>query len=153
LAQNLVLLFLNLEKDHNSFDAHNYLESSQDDLIESLRLALSIPMQAERTKRDETQITSLFRAVLELSGGRVDPQQHAFGEEYTASENADLCASVLGITRTNQFGDFDSLEMRNTLSKSSILSGTMKMIEFLPVGFPRGYLVRSPEGRTYLMLI
>ena len=107
LAQNLVFLFLNLEKDHDSFDAYNYLKSNQHDLLESLRLSLLIPVPG-RTKRDEDQITSFVRALLELSGGRVDLQQHGFAEEYTASEKADLYASVLGITRTNQFGDFDS---------------------------------------------
>jgi hypothetical protein len=162
LAQNLVLLVLNLE-DHNSSDAHNYLESNQDNLLENLQLSLPISVPAERTKRDEAQITSLFRALLELSGGRVDFQQHRFAEEYTASENADLYASVLGITRTRQFGDFDSEEMCNTLSKSPVFSGmkigvqdleewTTKMINSLPVGFPKGYLVRYPEGRTSSML-
>jgi len=38
----------------------------------------------------------------------VDCRQHGFAEEYMASENADLYASLLGITRTRQFGDLNS---------------------------------------------
>ena len=60
-------------------------------------------MPAKRTRRGEAQITSLVRALLELSGGRVDLLQHGFAEEYMVSDNADLYASVLGITRTKQF--------------------------------------------------
>lgn len=164
LAQNLVLLFLNLVKDHKSSDAHNYLVSNQDDLLESLRLSLPIPVPPKRTKRDEAQKTSLVRALLELSGSRVDLLQHGFAKEYTVSENADLYASVLGITKTKQFGNFDSEEMRNTLSKSPVFSGLTigvqdleeriaKMVDSLRVGFREGYLVRPPEGRTSLMLI
>lgn len=161
LAQNLVLLVLYLVKNHDSFDN---LARKQDDLLENLQLSLPIPVPPKRTKRDEAQITSLVRALLELSSGRVDIQQHRFAEEYTASENADLYASVLGIIRTKQFGDFDSEEMRNTLSKSPVFSGmtigardlerrTTKMIHSLRVGFRKGYLVRSPEGRPSSMLI
>jgi hypothetical protein len=164
LAQNLVLLVLNLVKNHNSFDAHIFLTSNQDDLLESLQLSLPIPVPPKRTKRDEAQITSLIRALLELSGGRVDLRQHGFAEEYTISDNADLYALILDITRTKQFGDFDSEEMRNTLSKSPVFSGmtigvqdlekwTNKMMNYLRVSFSKGYLVRYPEGRTSSMLI
>lgn len=145
LAQNLVLLFLNLEKDHNSYE---YLERTHYDLLEDLRRSLSIPVPAKRTKRDEAQLTSLVRALLELSGGRVDDQQQDFAEEYTASENTDLCASVLNITRTRHFGDFDSEEMCKMLSKSAVFSGmtvgvrdlekwTFEMTEYLHVEFPK----------------
>ena len=121
LAQNLVILFLNQETDYESLDADYYLESNQDALLENLQLSLPIPVPAERPRRDEAQITSLIRALLESSGGRVD-LQHEFAEEYTASNNADLYASVLGITRKKHFGDFDSEAMRNALSKSPLFS-------------------------------
>jgi hypothetical protein len=151
-----VLLFLNLEKDHSSSDAYNYLESDQDELLESLQCSLRIPVPPERTKRDETQITLLVRALLELSGGRVEVQQHGFIEEYTASENADLYASVFNVTRSRQFGDFDPKEMCKMLSKSVAFSGmaisiqyveewTVKMMDSLRVGFRKGYLVRHSQ--------
>ena len=122
LAQYLVLLFLNLENNHNSKDAQTYLESDQDELLKSLQFSIRIPVIPQRTKRDESQITFLVRALLELSGGRVDFRQHGFAEEYTTSQNADLCASVFEITRTSQFGDFDSEEMCKTASKCPMFS-------------------------------
>ena len=154
-----MLLFLNLEKDHNSNDAQTYLESGQDDLLRSLRSSIRIPMIPKRTKRDESQITFLVRALLELSGGRVDVRQHGFAEEYTASQNADLCTSFFEVTRKNQFGDFDSEEMCKSVSKSPVFSEvvisiqdleswTTSMRDFLCVGFPDGYLVRHIKGRS-----
>ena len=147
-----MFLFLNLEKDHSSSVAYNCLDSSQDELLENLQLSLAIPVPPKRMERDETQITSLVQALLELSGGRVDLRQHRFAEEYTANENADLYASIFDITRTKQFGDFDSEEMCNTLSKSPVFSEmatsvqdvkewTTKMMRSLRVGFREGYLV------------
>lgn len=158
-----MFLFLNLEKDHSSSDAHKCLESDQDMLLESLQISLLIPVPPRRTKRDEAQLTSLVRALLELSGGRVDRRQHGFAEEYTASENANLYASIFDITRTNQFGDFDLEEMCNTLSKSPVFSRmttsvqdleewTMKMTDLLFLGFREGHLVRYPKGRTVSIL-
>ena len=84
-------------------------------------------------------------------------QQYEFAEEYTASKNADLYASVLGITKKRHFGDFNSEVMRNALSKSLLFSEmtidarnveewNTKMMEFLPIGFREGYLVRYSEA-------
>ena len=59
MAQTFIFLFLNLEKDHNSSDAHNCLGNDQELLLESLQLSLSIPTSPKRrTKRDEAQITN-----------------------------------------------------------------------------------------------
>lgn len=49
-------------------------------------------------------------------------QQHGFAEEYTTSENADLYASLLGITKTREFEDLNSKKVYNELLKSSIFS-------------------------------
>ena len=147
-----MFLHLNLEDDHGS----NCLESCQEILLDSLQLSLQFSVPPKRTKRDEYQITSLVRALLELSGGRVDPRQHRFAEEYTASENADLYASIFDIVRTKQFGDFESEEMCNTLSKSPVFSRmtisvqdleewTTKMMDSLRLDFREGHLIRHPK--------
>ncbi len=164
MGQNLVFLYLNQENDHSSDEAHNCLESDQDELLESLQFALPIPVSPKKTKLDEAQLTSLVRALLELSRGRVDFRQHKYSEEYTASENANLYASLFNITRTRRFGDFDSEEMCKTLSKSPVFSEIAisvqdleeritKMIDSLRVGFRKRYLVRYPEGQMSSMLI
>jgi hypothetical protein len=85
----------------------------------------------------------------------VDDRQYGFTKEYTASENADLCALVLGIIRTKQFEDFDLEEMHDTLLTSPIFSGMIfstrdlgrritKMIHYFRVG-SKGHLVRLRE--------
>jgi len=162
LAQNLVFLLLNLQKDHNSSEVQDFLESTQNELLDALQLSLSKSNPAKRTRR-EAQTTSLLRALLELSGGRVDCRQHGFAEEYMASDNADLCASLLGIPRTRQFGDLNSEKVYNELLKSPVFSGmeiglqdmeewTTKMMGSLRVGFRTGYLVRYSKGRKSLLL-
>lgn len=72
LAHNLVFLFLNLENDHSSDDAHKYLKIDQNDLFKSLQLALYISIPPKKTRLDGTQLTSLVRALLELFKGKVD---------------------------------------------------------------------------------
>ena len=134
---------------HNSDCPKSY----QKMLLKGLQPFLLSPIPPKRTKRDEAQITSLVRALLELSGGTVDLRQHKFDEEYTASEHADLYASVLNIVRTKKFGDFDSKEMCNTLSTSPVFSRkiisikdleerTTKMMDSLRLGFREGHLVQ-----------
>ena len=138
-----MFLHLNLEKDHNLDRIANY----QVKLINGLQLFLS-----SRSRRDEAQITSLFRALLEFSNGRVDVRQHRFAQEYTASEHANLYASVLNIVRTKHFGDYNLDEMCNTLSTSpaffrkaisvqDLEEWTTKMMNCLRRGFREGHLV------------
>ena len=157
-----MFLLLNLEKDHSSNEVQTYLNFDRKELLETLLGNLQFPLpnatgkQTERTCLDETQRTAIVRCLLELSGGRVDFCQHRFAEDSTINDNADICASLFNITRSNQFGDFDAQEICNTLSKSPIFTGTIirtkdlrewaaKMMDSLFLGFPEGYLVRSPE--------
>jgi len=159
-----VILFLNLVTDYDSLDADHYLTSNEDDLLEGLQHSLPIPVPPERTRGEEAQITSLIRALLKFSGGRVDVQQHGFAQEYTIRDNADLYASVLGITREKMFGDSNSEQIDKELLRSSVFlettisaqgleDSTMKMMDFLPVGFPKDYLVRYPEERIDSILM
>lgn len=148
-----MVLFLNLEQDYNSPHAQSFLSSNHNHLIETLRWFLEIPVPPERTKRDEAQITFLFRALLELSGGRVDSQQHAFVEEYSINENAQLCAGILRITKSNDVGDFDAEKLYNSLSKAVLFAGMKvgindarawsdKMAPVMRIGFKKEHLVR-----------
>ncbi|KAM0794837.1 hypothetical protein BDR22DRAFT_977402 [Usnea florida] len=147
LAFILRSLFLNLTKDYDSLHAYHYLASNEDDLLENFQLSLPIPVPPERTNCDEAQVTSLVRALLELSGGRVDVRQHECAQEYTLYRNADLYASVLGITRERTFGDSGSEQIYKELLESPVISETtitaqdleewtLMMRKFLPIGFP-----------------
>lgn len=138
-------------------------------LLESLIFELKISVSSikglsAKEKRDESQKTSLFRALLELSGGKVDVLQHHFAEDCSASENSDLCASVFNMKRTNNFGRFNAVEMCSTLSKSLVFSGieisaqdlenwTTEMKDHLPIGFPREHLVGILKRLAMLILI
>ncbi len=83
----------------------------------------------------------------------MDCRQHALDQGYTISDNLNLCMVLVGVTGTIQFGDFDPKEMHNALLKSKVffkdsdidtldtMGWSMQMMEFLPIGFPEGYLV------------
>ena len=134
-----MFLHLNLGKDH----VFNSLDTYYEMLLGGLQ-------SSKRMNRDDTQITSLVRILLEFSGGRVDLRQHKLDQEYTTTKNADLYASIFGIVRTEHFAKFDSDKMYNTLSKSSIdirelKEWTTKMMEPLRLGFGEGYQVRYPD--------
>ena len=95
---------------------------------------------------------SLVRLLFELSGGLVDCRQHILDQDYTIGDNLNLYMILVGVTGTNQFGNFDPQKMHSALSKSKVfedsdigtldtLVWSMRMVEFLPIGFPEGYLV------------
>ena len=106
----------------------------------------------------EQQTISLFRSLLESSGGKVDCRQHDFGINYTTSQNASLCASLLGVCCSRQFGHFDPKEMQGALSKSILfaesskpdipdtLEWSLRMMVLVPVGFPDNYLVQCYQS-------
>ncbi len=158
LAQNLVFLRLNLEQNHNSLHTQRVLESSHDKILQDFACALSMPTWPKRTS--EIQVTSLARALLEFSGGIINLLQRRFAAEYTASDNANLFASILAMTRTSQFGKFDATEMCNTLSRSKLFSmetireedlcrRAIEMMRYLCLGFPEGYLVRYSRLKRF----
>jgi hypothetical protein len=106
----------------------------------------------------EQQTVSIFRSFLESSGGKVDCRQHDFGIDYTTSQNASLCASLLGVFCSRQFGRFDPEEMQGALSKSKLfaelskpdlpdtLEWSLRMMEAVPIGFPDNYLVQCYQS-------
>ena len=78
----------------------------------------------------------------------MDVQQFGCAQEYTLYDNADLYASVLGITRERTFGDSDSEQIYKELLESPVISEmtitaqdleewTLRMRKFLPIGFPK----------------
>lgn len=148
MAEKLLVLFLILG--HDSEEARTILESDADELLESLEYGLRISPQ--RTKGDETQVTSLCRVLLHLSGGAADLSKWSLDEEYTARENWDLWASIFGITSTSELADFGTAAVCKTLSKSPVFAKkaisvrdveawSTEMIDCLQIGFQNGHLV------------
>ena len=90
----------------------------------------------------------------------MDYRQHALDQEYTISDNLNLYRTLVGVTDTNSFGDFDPKEMYNMLLKSNVfvkdadigtldtVGWSLQMMEFLPIGFAEGYLVCYSEQRA-----
>ena len=82
----------------------------------------------------------------------MDCRQHILDQDYTISDNLNLYMILVGVTGTNQFGNFDPKKLYSALLKSEVfedsdigtldpLRWSMRMMEFLPIGFPEGYLV------------
>jgi hypothetical protein len=85
-------------------------------------------------------------------GKKDDFRLRKFDPKYTASDNANMIGSLVGITGSNRFGDFNSQAMLNALSHSKVFTQheismldiatlTSDMMTSLPIGFPKGYLV------------
>lgn len=157
-----MFLGLNCCDHYDTSSAFDILERDENDWLQPFRngctelsellMAADVPTGIREGLKRQT--TSLFRSLLESSGGKVDCRQHDFGINYTTNQNASLCASLLGISYSRQFGCFDPEEMRGALSKSKLfaelskpdLPGTLewslRMMVLVPVGFPDNYLVR-----------
>ena len=149
LTQDLVFLFLALEQDHNSPATQDVLESNRDNLLDRLVSGLSI--SAPWTKSYDSQVTSLGRALLDYSGGKLNLRQHRLGIGYTCSHNADLYATMLDMTRTRR-REFDAAEMYRTFSQSHVFSASPvggkdlrgraeEMTSALGLAFREGHLV------------
>lgn len=154
MSQNVVLLLHNLV-DHHSDKIQIYLESDREGLITRLVHALRIQLPPRRPKDEEVQTTSLIRAFLEMSGGRVDREQHEFFDESTTDTNAELFTSVLEITRTKEFGNPDMQEMIALITRSPLFSKSMTNVQDLDdrtmeighsllLGYEEGHLVEYP---------
>jgi hypothetical protein len=172
VVQNFVLLILILvqgcESDHSnpSNPVRELLDKDEGDILQLLQkthtdlswAASQIEVPVENTRRDEAQIVALLRALLEVSGGRVDCRQHEFDQEYGPSDNASLFCSIIGITLKSPFVSLDPNQLHIALSKSKVFTEdnsvpdmeerSRKMMLNLHVGFPEGYLVQYPDKRA-----
>ena len=137
-------------------------ECDNDDLLQPFRnnqtdlseLANEGDIPIGMRKSHERQTTSLFRRAFEEAGGRVDNRQHDIDVDYTADENAHLCASFLGVSCLSRFGHFNSEEMHNALSRSKIFAETsssdipnvhdwsLRIMKYVPFGFSNDRLVQ-----------
>jgi hypothetical protein len=150
----------------DTFPALDILKRDQNELLQpfqngytdlsDLLMAADFPIGIR--KELEQQTTSLFRSLLEFSGGKVDCRQHEFGINYTTSQNASLCANLLGVLYSRQFGRSDPEEIQGALSRSRLfaelsksdipdtLDWGLRMMVLVPVGFPDNYLVQCCQS-------
>jgi hypothetical protein len=160
-----VFLGLTLLKDYDIPPALELLRKDRDELLQAFQNGQDELLQAfwrdhtdlfpgstSAQRSAEFQRISLLRCLLVFSGGKDDIRQHRFAPEYTASDNVNLYGSLVGITGSNCFGNFDSQVILDALSKSKVFTHddirtldivklTSQMMTSLPIGFPQGYLV------------
>lgn len=158
-----MFLCLNYCDRYNTPSALDILDRDQNEWLQPFRndhtdLSMAAKFPIEIREGLGQQITSLFRSLLESSGGKVDCRQHDFRINYTTSQNASLCASLLGVFCSRQFGRFDLEEMQGALSKSKLFAGlskpdvpdilewSLRMMALVPVGFPDNYLVQCYQS-------
>ena len=135
-------------------DSDDLLQSFRDDPTDFSDLLDRAKTPIRTRKHAEKQVTSIFRRVFVRSGGRMDKRQYGIDLDFTACENASLCAAQLRVSCSRSFGDFDSKEMQSALSRSKIFAKTsssnipnthewsLRIMECVPVGFPNDRLVR-----------
>jgi hypothetical protein len=95
---------------------------------------------------------SLLRHLCEFVSRKRDSRQHNIDPQYTATDNANIYGSVVGINGLKPFMIFDSQKILDALSKSplfpdetlhtlDVVKLSTQMMANLPIGFPNGYLV------------
>lgn len=163
-----MFLGLNLLRYYNSCDALRLLAKDEADVLKPLKESQTNPLKALskpevpviRLKGLELQTISLVRGLLEFCGGMVDCRQHTSAQGYTTGDKLNLYGIVVGVTGTNRFG----ISIRRkcmmhsrspTLFAKDADTGSLdtvrwsiQMMEFLPIGFPKGYLVFCTEQRA-----
>lgn len=148
-----------------AFDTDEVLEllaKDQDDLLRpfhgcdaiSFKALLQFNAPIETSVDLELHLICLVRGLLELSGGTRDFQKYAFNQQYAVSDNFRLYGRLVGISGTRQFGDCGAERMYQVISTSKVFVDdadfclqdlkrwTQQMMEVLPIGFPKGHLVR-----------
>jgi hypothetical protein len=145
-----VFLALNLLQNYDTPSAIHLLEKDQEEVLQVFRKDPADLLKAVSAKYQNPKsgfhIIALLRGLLEFCDGRKDFQQHEFDQECTTNDNVNLYGSLVGVTGSNCFGNFDSQAMRSALSKSKVYADedvytldiselSSQMIRFLPIGF------------------
>ena len=132
--QNILFLCLNCCGRYDTSSVLDIVERDQKKWLQSFRndhtnlseLLIATNFLIEIREELRQQEISLFRSLLEFFDGKVDCRQHDFRINYTTSQNASLCARLLSVFCSCQFGRFDSKEMQSALFKSKLFTGLSK---------------------------
>jgi len=88
-------------------------------------MATNFPSEIREELRQQT--ISLFRSLLESFDDKMNCRQHDFEINYTTSQNASLCASLLNVFCSRQLRRFDLEEMQDALFKSKLFARLLKL--------------------------
>jgi hypothetical protein len=142
------LLALLSFKDYNTLAAIQFLEKDQDGVLQAFRKDLADLLKATdcHNREAELHIIGFIRRLLILAGGLEDPHQLKFDQEYTAIDTLNLLGSLIGVTRSNRFGNVDLKAILSALSKSKAITNEYintldiaelisQLMTLLPIGF------------------
>ena len=154
ICQWIVVNGLSLLKVFDCPLALDLLSRDEDQLLQGFRQDCTDLLEEVPTYQRDAELhsISLYWLLLVSCGAKDDFRPRKFDPKYTAKDNANMIGSLVGISGSNCFGDFDSQAMLNALSKSKVFTQyeismldianlTSKMAKSLPIGFPKGHLV------------
>jgi hypothetical protein len=154
-----VLLALGLLEDYNTPSAIQLLEKNQDGVLQAFRKDPTDLFKAASAKcqnrKAEAQLIGLIRRLLIFTGSPEDVHQLKFDQEYTAIDNHNLLGSLVSVTGSNRFRNFDLQAILSALYKSKAIANEYidtldiaelirKLMTLLPIGF-QSDLVRYPR--------
>lgn len=126
------------------------LEKNQHALLQAFRKDPTDLFKAASAKcqnrKVEAQLIGLIRRLLIFAGGPEDVHQLKFDQGYTATDNHNLLGSLVGITGSNRFRNFDLQAIVIALYRSKAITNEYidtldiaelirKLMVSLPIGF------------------
>jgi len=153
LCQWLVINGLSLVKVSNCHITFDLLSKDQDQLLQVFRQDYTDLLAVIPTNQQNAELhrISLYWLLFASCGEEDDLGPRKLDPKYSASDNANMIGSLVGITGSNRFGDYDLQAMLNALSNSRVFTNDIRTLDIvylthemttsLPIGFPRGYLV------------
>jgi hypothetical protein len=146
----LVLLALSLLEDYNTRSAIHLLEKNQDGVLQAFRKDSTDLFKATfakcQNRKAEAQLIGLVRRVFIFAGGLEDVHQLKFDSECTAIDNLNKLGSLVSITGSICFRNFDLQAILSALYKSKAITNgyidtldiaelISKLMTLLPIGF------------------
>jgi hypothetical protein len=145
-----VLLALSLLEDYNTPSAIQLLEKNQDGVLQAFRIDSTDLFKATSAKcqnrKAEAQLIRLVRRVFIFADGLEDVHQLKFDNEFTAIDNLNKLGSLISITGSICFRNFDLQAILSALYKSKAITNEYintldiaelisKLMTLLPIGF------------------
>jgi hypothetical protein len=146
----LVLLALSLLEDYNTPSAIRLLEKNQDGVLQAFQKdstdLFKVTSAKCQNRKADTQLIGLVRRLLIFASGPEDVHQLKFDQEYTAIDNHNLLGSLVSVTGSNRFRNFDLQAILSALYKSKAITNEYidtldiaelikKLMTLLPIGF------------------
>lgn len=156
-----MLLALSLLEDYNTPLAIQLLEKNQDGVLQAFRKDSTDIFKAMSAKcqnrKAEAQLIGLAQRLLVFAGSPGDVHQLQFDQEYTAIDNHNLLGSLVSVTGSSRFRNFDLQAILSALYKSKAITNEYidtldiaeligKLMTLLPIGF-QSNLVRYSRVR------